>query len=189
MNFNHPLILASKSPRRQQLLKDAGFKFEVVSIDVDESFPSEMDVELVAKYLAEKKAKDYQSFLKNEYLITADTVVIIDNLILNKPVDYDEAKSMLQKLSGRAHKVMTGVCVANKDSITSFDETTTVIFKTLTNQEIDHYIMAFQPFDKAGAYGIQEWIGMIGIEKIEGSYFNVVGLPIHALYKVLMENN
>jgi septum formation protein len=189
MNFNHPLILASKSPRRQQLLKDAGFKFEVVSIDVDESFPNSLKARHVAKYLAEKKANAYQSQLKNEYLITADTVVIIDAQILNKPLDYDEAKSMLQKLSGRVHKVMTGVSVTNKDSMTSFDETTSVTFKTLTNKEIDHYIMAYQPFDKAGAYGIQEWIGMIGIERIDGSYFNVVGLPVHTLYKVLMEMN
>ncbi|HNP17077.1 MAG TPA: Maf family nucleotide pyrophosphatase [Fulvivirga sp.] len=185
MNFDHPLILASKSPRRQQLLSEAGFKFVVKSVEVDESYPIELDPKEVAKYLAEKKAKASQQELTNELLIAADTVVIVDNQLLGKPITHHDAKRMLRLMSGRTHLVITGVAIASNSKLVSFDDTTEVTFKVLTDDEIDHYINEYKPFDKAGAYGIQEWIGMIGIVKIEGSFFNVVGLPVHKVYEEL----
>jgi septum formation protein len=186
MNFDRPLILASKSPRRQQLLKDAGFTFEVKSVEVDESYPNDLAPNLVAKFIAEKKAKASQHLLTNELLITADTVVIVDDAILGKPINHFEAKQMLRMMSGRTHLVMTGVTIASKDQLHSFEDTTTVTFREITDDEIDHYINHFKPFDKAGAYGIQEWIGMIGIVRIEGSFFNVMGLPVDKVYSQLM---
>ncbi|MDX1629384.1 MAG: Maf family nucleotide pyrophosphatase [Fulvivirga sp.] len=187
MNFKRPLILASKSPRRQQLLKDAGFTFDVKSREVDEAFPKHLPVQEVARYLATKKADAFTDELKDQVVITADTVVIIEEEILEKPKDNQEAFEMLQKLSGKRHQVITGVCIKDQEKSVSFDDTTTVFFKQLTEDEIKYYVNKFQPFDKAGAYGIQEWIGMIGIEQIEGSYFNVVGLPIHKVYAALMD--
>ncbi len=185
MNFDRPLILASKSPRRQQLLSEAGFKFAVKSVEVDENYPIDLEPKKVAKYLAEKKAMASQHELTNEFLIAADTVVIVDNQLLGKPITHHDAKRMLRIMSGRTHLVMTGVAIASKSRLVSFDDTTKVTFKVLTDDEIDHYINEYKPFDKAGAYGIQEWIGMIGIDKIEGSFFNVVGLPVHKVYEHL----
>jgi septum formation protein len=186
MNLSRPLILASKSPRRCQLLKDAGFIFSVETMEVDESFPDDLEPHQVAEYIALKKAQAFQSALTDEIVITADTVVIVDDKILGKPVDHQEAFDMIKSMSGRSHEVMTGVALVEKEHIFTFSDTTTVDFKTLTDQEINYYIENYKPFDKAGAYGIQEWIGMIGIERIEGCYFNVVGLPVQKVYKALL---
>ena len=185
MNFKHPLILASSSPRRQYLMREAGYDFTVEKPDVDESFPKELPVEQVAKYLASKKAEYFRVELHNEIVITADTVVILDNTILNKPENRDEAISMLSRLSSRTHIVMTGVCILSAEREESFDDTTEVIFKKLSPAEIEFYVDTYKPFDKAGAYGAQDWIGMVAIEKIIGSYFNVMGLPMHKVYEHL----
>ncbi len=187
MNFHRTLILASKSPRRKELLKAAGFTFEIKVIETDESFPQDLPVQEVAQYVAQKKANAFARKINDEIIITADTMVISENQALGKPKNAAEAKLMLQNLSGKSHQVITGVCIFSREKEVSFDKTTAVLFKTLTDTEIDYYINHFQPFDKAGAYGIQEWIGMIGIEKITGSYYNVMGLPTHRVYEVLME--
>ncbi|MEQ8244827.1 Maf family nucleotide pyrophosphatase [Fulvivirga sp.] len=186
MNLSRPLILASKSPRRSQLLKEAGFDFSVKTMDVDESFPDDMEVHQVAEYIASNKAKAFQNSIIDEIVITADTVVIVDDKILAKPANQNEAFDMIKSISGRSHEVMTGVALVTKDNISTFSDTTKVIFKPLVDHEINYYIENYKPYDKAGAYGIQEWIGMIGIERIEGSYFNVVGLPIQKLYQALL---
>lgn len=185
MNFKHPLILASSSPRRQYLMREAGYDFKVEKPDVDESFPKELPVEQVARYLASKKAEYFRAELHNEIVITADTVVILDNTILNKPENKAEAIDMLSRLNGRTHVVMTGVCILSAEREESFDDTTEVTFKTLTPAEIEFYVDNYKPFDKAGAYGAQDWIGMVAIEKIVGSYFNVMGLPMHKVYEHL----
>lgn len=182
----YSLILASKSPRRQYLLKEAGFDFAIKTMETDETYPDTLKAEEVAAYLAKKKAAAFVPLLsENEVVITADTVVILKDTILGKPKDGAEAKKMLIALSGQQHIVKTGVCIAGNKKMVVFDDTTSVYFKSLTKAAIDYYVNNFRPFDKAGAYGIQEWIGMIGIEKIEGSYFNVMGLPIHLLYEEL----
>jgi septum formation protein len=186
MPLNHPIVLASSSPRRQYLMKEAGFTFTVRKPDVDESFPSTMPAEQVARYLASKKAEYFRLSIRNEIVLTADTVVILGSKILNKPQERAEAIHMLQQLSGKTHIVMTGVCILSKEREESFDDSTEVTFTRLTQQEIEYYIDSHKPFDKAGAYGAQDFIGMIAIEKITGSYFNVMGLPIHKVYQHLI---
>ena len=186
MPLQRPLVLASSSPRRQYLMKEAGFIFTVEKPDVDESFPSELPSDQVAKYLAEKKAEFFRLSMKDEIVVTADTVVLLDDRILNKPSDRNEALSMLSDLSGNTHKVITGVCILSKEREKSFDDTTEVTFQTLTKQEIEFYVDHYKPYDKAGAYGAQDWIGMVAIQKIVGSYFNVMGLPIHKVYQHLI---
>ncbi|MEL7002744.1 MAG: Maf family nucleotide pyrophosphatase [Bacteroidota bacterium] len=186
MNFNRSLILASSSPRRQEILKNAGFSFRVKVADVEETFPTDLDPNLVAQYLAVKKSKAIP-LEGDEVVVTSDTTVIVDGDILNKPKHRGVAQIMLRKLSGRDHKVVTGVAITDRHKTIEFSETTYVSFKNLSDEEIDYYIDRFQPFDKAGSYGIQEWIGMIGITEIKGSYFNVMGLPIHKLYEELMK--
>jgi len=186
MNFNRSLILASSSPRRQEILRNAGFEFQVKAANVEETFPSDLDPHTVAEYLAVKKSKAIE-LNGDEVVITSDTTVIVDQDILNKPKHKGVAQIMLRKLSGREHEVVTGVAITDLTKTVRFSETTTVSFKSLTDEEIDHYIDNFQPFDKAGSYGIQEWIGMIGITEIKGSYFNVMGLPIHRVYDELMK--
>ena len=181
-----PLVLASSSPRRQYLMKEAGFEFTIEKPGVDEDFPSTLPVEQVARYLAEKKAEFFRPNLREEIIVTADTVVILDNTILNKPADRDEAIAMLSRLSGNTHRVMTGVCILSKEKEEAFDDTTAVTFRELTREEIEYYVDHYQPYDKAGAYGAQDFIGMIAIEKIVGSYFNVMGLPIHRVYQHLV---
>jgi septum formation protein len=183
LDFNYNIILGSASPRRQQLLKDAGFSFKTISINADESLSPTLQAEQIPVYLAEKKASLYPDKLKdNEILITADTIVWIDNIVLNKSGNDFEATQMLQLLSGKMHQVFTGVCItSNKKQVSFFDETK-VYFKLLTEKEIAYYITNYKPFDKAGSYGAQDWLGLIAIDKIEGSYFNVMGLPIHKLY-------
>lgn len=183
---NYKLILASASPRRQQLMKDAGFTFEVRLKNVEEKYPQELHWENVPEYLSKVKASAFREELKaDEVLITADTVVCIHDRILGKPADRKEAISMLQKLSGNRHLVVTGVSVTTRTEQLSFSSRTDVFFKHLSNEEIEFYVDTYKPFDKAGAYGIQEWIGYIGIERIEGSFYNVMGLPIQKLYETL----
>lgn len=185
ISLKRPLILASSSPRRQYLLKEAGFHFTIEKPLGDESFPAELPLEHVARYLAEKKADYFRPTMKEEIVITADTVVIMNNTILNKPQDRKEAIGMLQLLSGQTHLVMTGVCIISKEKEESFDDATSVTFQSLTDKEIEYYVDNFKPYDKAGAYGAQDWIGMVAIQKIVGSYFNVMGLPIHKVYERL----
>jgi septum formation protein len=179
------LVLASSSPRRQYLMSEAGFQFRVEKPDVDETWPQELPIQHVAKYLAEKKAAYFRPTMKDEVIIAADTIVIVGDQIINKPGDRDEAISMLTLLSGRTHTVMTGVSIISREREESFDETTSVTFQSLTREEIEHYVDNYKPYDKAGAYGAQDWIGMIAIQKIDGSYFNVMGLPIHLVYQHL----
>ena len=186
MNFNRPLILASSSPRRQYLMREVGFTFSVQAPDIDESFPGDMPVTLVPKFLAEKKARVFEKTITTEIVISSDTVVILENEIMNKPLNRLEAIEMLSKLNGKTHTVITAVCLYSKEKIDCFDDRTEVTFKKLTRAEIEYYIDTCRPFDKAGAYGAQDWLGMVGIEKINGSYFTVMGLPMHRVYEHLL---
>lgn len=184
--MKYKLILGSQSPRRQQLMHELGFPCSTRVISIDEIFPSDLAAENVAEYLAVKKGKAHlDSLTSSELVVTADTTVIIEQDVLNKPQSVDEAQTMLQKLSGREHRVISGVCLTTLQWQHHFSEQTTVYFAPLTDSEISFYIEKYQPFDKAGGYAIQEWIGMIGITRIEGSYFNVVGLPVQRLYQEL----
>lgn len=185
MNSIHNLILASNSPRRKELMLQAGFKFQVVTYDFDESFPNTLSTSDIAKYLAEEKNKFYRSKLENQTIITADTTVIVDETVYNKPIDKNDAVKMIQMLSGKTHEVISGVCISTLEKKISFSATTKVTFSNISKEETEYYIDNYKPFDKAGAYGIQEWIGLTQIKSIEGSYFNVVGLPIHEVYDIL----
>ncbi|SKC60240.1 Maf family nucleotide pyrophosphatase [Ohtaekwangia koreensis] len=185
MSTQRPIILASSSPRRQYLMKEAGFTFTIEKPDVEEDFPAALPSEQVARYLAAKKAEYFRPKMNDEIIVTADTVVILNNTIMNKPQDRVEAIHMLSELSGKTHTVMTGVCILSKEREETFDDTTEVTFVKLTPSEIEFYVDQYKPFDKAGAYGAQDWIGMVAIEKITGSYFNVMGLPIHKVYQYL----
>ena len=182
------IILASKSPRRQELLAGLGLDFEVkVLPDIQENYPCELSVTQIAEYIAKEKAEAYRKEIGNDDLIiTADTVVIVDNEVLGKPVDADDARRMLRLISNRTHQVITGVCLTTVSRQRHFSVSTDVTFKSLTEQEITHYVEAYRPFDKAGAYGIQEWIGYIGVTGLSGSYFNVMGLPVQRIYSELM---
>lgn len=184
---NKRLLLASKSPRRKQLLEDAGFTFEIInSKDIKEDIPASITNENAAVYLAELKANAYKEDLsENDILMAADTIVCLENKILGKPKDYTDAFQMIKSLSGKKHKVITGVTILSKDKTESFASSTDVYFKEIPDDEIKFYIETYKPYDKAGAYGIQEWIGLTCIEKIEGSYFNVMGLPVQKLYETL----
>lgn len=181
------VVLASKSPRRQELLKGIGVDFTVLTKDVDESYPSRLPLLDVAPFLSLKKAKAFEDneLPENFMVITADTVVIAENEILGKPKDRNDAFRMLRLLSGKTHKVVTGVTIHTKDFTKTFSVVSKVTFDCLDNQEIEYYVDGYEPYDKAGAYGIQEWIGYIGVSSVEGSYFNVMGLPTHKLYTVL----
>jgi nucleoside triphosphate pyrophosphatase len=186
---DYNIILASKSPRRQYLIKELGIDYVVEdALDIKEDYPDELKAEQIAIYLAELKASYFKDRLAdNDLVITADTIVWINNHILNKPKDHNDAVKMLQILSGNMHQVLTGVCLYSNKKKVVFHAKTNVYFNKLTEQEISFYIKNYSPFDKAGSYGIQEWIGYIGIESIEGSYFNVMGLPIQKLYQELMD--
>ena len=186
MNLKYHLILASESPRRQALLKQLDLDFEVRSKSVDESFPSHLPVCEVAAYLAVKKSTVFGTLKADQLLITADTLVISNREILGKPCDKTAAKKMLKKLSANTHQVTTGVCLRTNRKKDCFTETTHVNFAPLSEEMIDYYIERYRPFDKAGAYGIQEWIGMTGIRKITGDYYNVMGLPLYRLYHSLI---
>ncbi len=183
---DYQLILASQSPRRQEMLKELGVEFEIRLKEVEEVYPEGLSATEIPVYLAELKASAFLNDIKDKDLvITADTIVCVDDWILGKPKDRADAVKMLKALSGRSHKVVSGVCLTSLKKKLSFSTTTDVHFKVLTDDEINYYIDNYKPFDKAGAYGIQEWIGFIGIDGIEGSYFNVVGLPIQRLYQEL----
>jgi septum formation protein len=221
MNFTRKLVLASSSPRRQYLMRELGYSFKVEKPGVEEDFPHDLPVGQVAKYLASKKAEFFRIRMQDEIIVTADTIVIINNKILNKPQDRAEAIGMLSELAGNTHKVMTGVCIISKEKEDSFEVTTQVTFKKLTRNEIESYIDQYNPFDKAGSYGAQDCLpsgmnpcseeeinfltsvhkshlientitpsqggeGIVMIEKIDGSYFNVMGLPIHQVHAHLV---
>ncbi|MEQ9230358.1 MAG: Maf family nucleotide pyrophosphatase [Cyclobacteriaceae bacterium] len=175
------IVLGSGSPRRAQLLKEMGFQFEVRPSDIDEIVPEEIGAIASAEFLARLK-NEHLMPAEDEIILTADTVVIYKNEILGKPVDKEEAKSMLTQLSDQAHLVISGVCIRDIKQTISFSTTTEVKFKELSPEEIDFYVEEFKPLDKAGAYGIQEWIGLVAVEWIKGSYFNVVGLPCDQVY-------
>lgn len=183
------IILGSHSPRRRHLLRQLGIEFTEISADVDESIPEGLTPDEVAIYIAEKKADHFDDLLMDpkNILITADTLVLINGEILGKPEGKEGAEEMLAKLSGNMHQVVTGICLRSKDKSRSFTSWTDVYFKHLSKEEIDYYLEHYKPYDKAGAYGIQEWIGYIGIYRIEGSYFNVMGLPIQQLYEELKQ--
>ncbi len=179
------LILASGSPRRRHLLTELGLPYEIRLREVDESFPPHLRRAEVAEYLARHKAEAYRPDLApDELLLTADTIVCLDEEVLNKPADAAEARAMLGRLQGRAHQVYTGVCLLPGDGRPPvvFSDETTVYFQPLTSAEIAHYVARYQPFDKAGAYGAQDWLGLVGIARLEGSYFNVMGLPTHRVW-------
>lgn len=182
------LILASQSPRRQYLLKELGLDFKVVVTHAEEVWPDGLSPAEVAVFLANLKADEFETVRipADTIIIAADTLVVLDDEILGKPSDYDEAVSMLQKLSGRKHEVITAVCLKSRERRLVFNVRSDVYFRDLTGEEIDFYIRNFQPFDKAGGYGVQEWIGYIGISRIEGSFFNIMGLPVKELYEALI---
>lgn len=187
MNSRIPkIILASKSPRRQELLRQMDVDFRIVLKEVDESYPNTLSPEEVAVYIAEKKAKAYDGTVTNEIVLTADTIVCIDDLILGKPEDEADAIAMLKRLSGRVHKVVTGVCIVSKGEYNLFHDVSEVFFRTITDEEINNYVTKYKPYDKAGSYGIQEWMGITAIQRIEGSYTNVVGLPTEKVYQQLL---
>lgn len=187
MNLAYPLILGSKSPRRKEILEKAGFSFTTEAKDTEESYPAELPLKEVAAFLAEKKAKAFLADDKyiNKIILTADTTVLVEDELLEKPQDAIEAFAMLKKLSGKKHSVVSGFCLLHKGEIIKFSDETIVHFSAMEDEVIHRYIQNHQPFDKAGAYGIQEGIGLTHIDKLEGSYFTVMGLPIHLVYKAL----
>ena len=186
---NYDIILASNSPRRKELLQRLGLPFKVRTLfGVDESFPENLRGEEIALYIARKKAEAYKSSMSsNELLITADTIVCLDGVVMGKPYGAENAKTILRLLSGRVHQVITGVTVLTQVKRESFAVTSHVKFANVTEDEIDYYVDNYLPFDKAGAYGIQEWFGLVAVEELRGSYFNVMGLPVQRLYTVLKQ--
>lgn len=183
----YQITLASNSPRRKELLSGLNLDYKVKILpDIDEIYPDTLKGEDIPLYIARKKAEAYKSIMsKNELIITADTIVYTDGEVLGKPKDEADARRMLHALSGRSHQVITGVCITTSRFQRSFASVTEVTFDTLTDEEVDFYISTYSPMDKAGAYGIQEWIGFIGVSKLNGSYFNVMGLPVQRLYREL----
>lgn len=184
---DYHIILASNSPRRRELLRGLDLAFDVrVLPDIAENFPETIEPKDVAEYISKVKANAYlDTITEKELVLTADTVVIIDREILGKPHDAEQAKAMLHKISGRKHQVVTGVCLTTKERQHSFSVSTDVTFKELSEAEINYYVETYEPFDKAGAYGIQEWIGYVGVTSLEGSYFNVMGLPVQRIWTEL----
>lgn len=185
----YKIVLASGSPRRQELLKELGIDFCVKLLpDLDESFPATLQGEEIPLHIARNKAEAYRSSMqRGELLLTADTIVWLDGDVLGKPQDDEDAANILRKLSGRTHEVITGVCLTTSNWQKSFTAITQVSFSVLTDEEIAYYVDEYHPMDKAGAYGVQEWIGYIGVESICGSYYNVMGLPVQKLYQELMK--
>lgn len=181
----YKIILASKSPRRIQFLKDLEIPFEIASIDVKEIYDFSLKKEEITNYLCKLKADAYEFRQDNEIIITCDTIVWANDKALGKPNNYEEAFEMLQSLSGKTHEVVSSVCLKSTSKEMVFHDITRVTFADLSTEDIHHYITTYQPYDKAGAYGIQEWIGIIGIKKIEGSYTNVVGMPMEKLFNAL----
>ena len=189
LKLNYQIILASNSPRRKELLSGLGLNYEVRTLPgIDESYPDTLQGEEIPVYISSKKASAYLDTLKdNELLITADTIVWLDGRVLGKPADEKEACQMLRDLSGKNHQVITGVTLATTTFQKSFASVSQVTFAPLSEEEISYYVNHYHPMDKAGSYGVQEWIGFIGVERIEGSYFNVMGLPVQRLYRELKE--
>lgn len=194
MNHLAPVILASQSPRRKQLLEWAELSFDIIVEPTTEDFPASIPVKEVPVFIAKNKALAVQGVINNKYphfidrkIIAADTVVVIDDTIIGKPLDEAAAINIISKLSGRVHQVITGVVIINKDKLISFAETTLVKFHVLTEEQIRFYVEKYKPYDKAGAYAIQEWIGVIGIEKIEGDFYNVMGLPVSRVVQELQK--
>ncbi|MBA3899222.1 MAG: septum formation protein Maf [Bacteroidetes bacterium] len=183
--YPYKVILGSKSPRRQQLLKELGFQFETLNLDIDESFEKRTIREEIPIHLAEKKSDAFGEVPENTVLLTSDTIVWVNGEAMNKPEGREQAIAMLENLSGRMHEVITAVCLRTSSGKKTFHVVTDVHFKKLKRDEIEYYVDTFEPYDKAGAYGIQEWIGYIGIEKINGSFYNVMGLPLMELYQQL----
>lgn len=184
----HPwrLILCSASPRRRQLLQGLDLPVEITQVDIDETPPEGMKAETVAEHLARQKALAWKGTLApDQVLVTADTTVLLGDLLLNKPVDHADARRMLSLLAGKSHRVITGVCLRTHDGAHSFSDTSIVTFKDLQAEEIAYYVQHYGPLDKAGAYGVQDWIGYVAVERIEGSFYNVMGLPLHRLYEAL----
>lgn len=182
-----PIVLGSKSPRRQQLLKDLGIEFEVIVRETNEYFPEDLHPRAVAVLISENKAKAFDDLSVKYLVITADTIVALDDVVLGKPQDSEEAFKMLKRLSGRTHTVITGVTIFHKGKFKSFSEETYVTFRRLNDSEIRYYVENFNPFDKAGAYGIQEWLGMVATTRLEGDFYNVMGLPTAKLYAELVQ--
>lgn len=187
-NFFFNIILGSSSPRRNELLKSLGFDFIINPSHADENYPLNLKGHEIPVFLAEKKASSFNGVLtETDLLITADTIVWCEGEIFNKPINFEEGKLMLQTLSGKMHKVFTAVCLKSANKQIIFYDATKVYFKKFTNEEIEYYLNKYKPYDKAGSYGVQEWIGYIGIEKIEGSFYNVMGLPVKKLHEELMK--
>jgi septum formation protein len=183
---DYHIILASKSPRRKELLSGLNIPFKVITHEVEEIFPEDLSKEEIPVFLAKLKAEPFtQELQENCLIITADTIVWIAGEVLGKPFDHDHAFEMLRKLSGKKHTVVTGVCLTSSKKQVSLSSTTDVWFKSLSDEEIEYYLSLYHPYDKAGSYGVQEWIGYIAIDRIDGSYFNVMGLPVQALYEEL----
>lgn len=185
----YKIILASNSPRRRELLSGLGVDYEVKIVPgIDETYPESLNGEEIPVYIAQEKANAYRASLQpDELVITADTIVYVDGMVLGKPVDEADACRMLRMLSGRTHQVITGVCLTTVDFQKSFASVTEVTFDTLSDEEIGYYVEKYRPMDKAGSYGVQEWIGFVGVTGLKGSYYNVMGLPVQRLYKELKE--
>jgi len=185
---NYNIILASSSPRRQQFLRDLGLQFTVQTIDIEEVYPKYLHGNEITSFLAELKANAFEDEMnEKDILITADTIVRFSGKILGKPKDAIDAKNMLTELSGQHHEVITSICIKTTKTSKIINDTTIVFFEKLSDEDIDYYIDSFKPFDKAGSYGIQEWIGFIGVKKIEGNYTTVMGFPVHKFYKEMMK--
>ena len=181
------ILLGSNSARRKELLQNLGFDFEVVSINCDEIFPDNLEVKNIASYLSELKANAYRNLEKNEILLTADTVVTFEGKVLGKPKNREEAIEMLSHLSGKTHQVYTGISFKTLEKIITKTDVADVEFSKITDEEIAFYIKNYQPFDKAGSYGIQEWLGMAKISRINGSFYTIMGLPTHLVYETLKD--
>ena len=187
-NFFFNIILGSSSPRRNELLKSLGFDFVINPSNADENYPLNLKGHEIPVFLAEKKASSFNGVLtETDLLITADTIVWCEGEIFNKPINFEAGKLMLQTLSGKMHEVFTAVCLKSANKQIIFYDATKVYFKKFTNEEMEYYLNKYKPYDKAGSYGVQEWIGYIGIEKIEGSFYNVMGLPVKKLHEELMK--
>ncbi|HCA08886.1 Maf family protein [Chryseobacterium sp.] len=181
------LLLASQSPRRKELLSSLGFDFEVVKIDCEEILPESIEIGEAAAYLSELKAKAFRSLTGDEVLLTADTVVAAEGQILGKPKDEDDARQMLRMLSGKTHQVYTGITIKSVDKTFTETDVADVELDEMTDEEINYYVQNYKPFDKAGSYGIQEWLGMAKITRLNGSFYTIMGLPTHLVYKILNE--
>lgn len=181
------ILLASQSPRRKELLTSLGYKFDVVSIDCEEILPENIPTENAVSYLSLLKSNAYKDLQPNEILITSDTIVVLDNTILGKPKEENDAKNMLTRLSGKTHQVYTGITIRSLDKTITETDLAEVEFDEINEQEIIYYLENYLPFDKAGSYGVQDWLGMAKIKKIKGSYYTIMGLPTHLVYKILQE--